>query len=66
VIETLTAGRMIPPGTNSAPAEESKPVIETLTAGRMIHSGTNGPPEVNIHAIVSVSITGSILLLVDY
>jgi hypothetical protein len=43
VIETLTAGRMIPLGTNSAPAEESNPVIETLTAGRMIHSGTNGP-----------------------
>ena len=43
MIETLTAGRMIPLGTNSPTAEESNPVIETLTAGRMIHSGTNGP-----------------------
>jgi hypothetical protein len=61
VIETLTAGRMNPSGTNSPPAEESNLVIETLTTGWMVLSGTNSPP-----AEVNVYITGSIPLLVDY
>jgi hypothetical protein len=44
VIDTLTAGRMIPSRTNSPPAEESNLVIETLTTGGMVLSGTNSPP----------------------
>jgi hypothetical protein len=43
VIETLTAGWMIPSGTNSPPGEVDT-VIETLTSGRMIPSGTNSLP----------------------
>jgi hypothetical protein len=45
-------------------------MIETLTTARMIPSGTNSPglfvPEGIIRPVVSVSIIGSIPLLVDY
>jgi hypothetical protein len=58
VIETLTAGRMIPSGTNSPPAEESN-WVDTSAGGLLV-------PEGIIHPVVSVSITGSIPLLVDY
>jgi hypothetical protein len=60
VIDTLTAGRMIPSRTNSPPAEESNLVIfyhwvDTSAGGLLV-------PEGKIHPVVSVIITRSIPL----
>jgi hypothetical protein len=80
VIKTLTVAWMLPSETNSRGIKPSDRNIEWIIGPRSYHPDSSQcfyhwvdtsaggllVPEVIIHTVVSVTITGSIPLLVDY